>query len=176
MPVFLSLLQTLRTSVRSRVVLQLEVLALRHQLERLPTLVGLEESAPPGTTDRVGGRSHLDSHDGIGEPALGRTTDSRPATETRDRRVSGHRREIYGAPAPASVAEVACLLANHIGQIVAADFFAVPTATYRLLFVVVLLAHDRRRIGTSRSPRILRRRGRPNSCARPFRATRCLDT
>src|SRR2546427_8889060 len=37
-------------------------------------------------------------------------------------------------------------LGNHIGQIVAADFFVVPTATYRLLFVLVLLAHDRRRI------------------------------
>jgi putative transposase len=29
---------------------------------------------------------------------------------------------------------------------VAADFFVVPTATYRLLFVLVFLAHDRRRI------------------------------
>src|SRR6266851_4251012 len=37
-------------------------------------------------------------------------------------------------------------LRNHIGQIVAADVFVVPTATYRLLFVLVLLAHDRRRI------------------------------
>jgi len=37
-------------------------------------------------------------------------------------------------------------LANHVKQIVAADFFVVPTATYRLLFVLVLLAHDRRRI------------------------------
>src|SRR6266487_479957 len=37
-------------------------------------------------------------------------------------------------------------LQNHMSQIVAADFFVVPTATYRLLFVLVLLAHDRRRI------------------------------
>jgi putative transposase len=37
-------------------------------------------------------------------------------------------------------------LANHVGQIVAADFLVVPTATCRLLFVLVLLAHDRRRI------------------------------
>jgi putative transposase len=37
-------------------------------------------------------------------------------------------------------------LTNHIGQIVAADFFVVPTATYRLLFVLVLLAQDRRRV------------------------------
>jgi putative transposase len=37
-------------------------------------------------------------------------------------------------------------LRNHIGHIVAADFFVVPTVTYRLLFVLVLLAHDRRRV------------------------------
>jgi putative transposase len=37
-------------------------------------------------------------------------------------------------------------LRNHIGQIVAADFFVVPTVTYRLLFVLVLLAHGRRRV------------------------------
>jgi putative transposase len=37
-------------------------------------------------------------------------------------------------------------LKNHVGQIVAAEFFVVPTATYRLLFVLVLLAHERRRI------------------------------
>ena len=32
---------------------------------------------------------------------------------------------------------------NHVGQIGAADFFVVPTATYRVLFVLVLLAHER---------------------------------
>ena len=37
-------------------------------------------------------------------------------------------------------------LANHRAQIVAADFFVVPTATCRLLFVLVFLAHDRRRV------------------------------
>src|SRR5713101_1399711 len=37
-------------------------------------------------------------------------------------------------------------LRNHLDQIVAADFFVVPTVPYRLLFVLVLLAHDRRRI------------------------------
>jgi hypothetical protein len=37
-------------------------------------------------------------------------------------------------------------LANHVGQIVAADFFVVPTATCRLLSVLVLLAHARRRV------------------------------
>ena len=37
-------------------------------------------------------------------------------------------------------------LANHRAQLVAADFFVVPTATCRLLFVLVILAHERRRI------------------------------
>jgi putative transposase len=37
-------------------------------------------------------------------------------------------------------------VSNHVGQIVAADFFVVPTVTFRLVFVLVLLAHDRRRI------------------------------
>jgi hypothetical protein len=37
-------------------------------------------------------------------------------------------------------------LTNHVGQIVAADFFVVPTVTFRVVFVLVLLAHGRRRI------------------------------
>jgi putative transposase len=37
-------------------------------------------------------------------------------------------------------------LANHVDQIMAADFFVVPTATGRLLFVLVMLAHQRRRV------------------------------
>ena len=37
-------------------------------------------------------------------------------------------------------------LANHRAQLIAADFFVVPTATCRLVFVLVLLAHERRRV------------------------------
>jgi transposase InsO family protein len=37
-------------------------------------------------------------------------------------------------------------LTNHASQIMAADLFVVPTATFRLLFVLVILAHDRRQI------------------------------
>ena len=37
-------------------------------------------------------------------------------------------------------------LRQHIHQLVAADFVVVPTVTGRLLFVLILLAHDRRRI------------------------------
>src|SRR5215468_8822746 len=37
-------------------------------------------------------------------------------------------------------------LANHLQQVAAADFFVVPNATCRLLFVLVILAHERRRV------------------------------
>ena len=37
-------------------------------------------------------------------------------------------------------------LENHIGELVSVDFLTVPTATFRVLFVLVVLAHDRRRI------------------------------
>jgi len=37
-------------------------------------------------------------------------------------------------------------LANHVAQLASIDFFAVPTATFRVLFVFIVLSHDRRRI------------------------------
>ena len=37
-------------------------------------------------------------------------------------------------------------LTNHASQIMAADLFVVPTVSFRLLFVLIILAHDRRRI------------------------------
>jgi putative transposase len=37
-------------------------------------------------------------------------------------------------------------LANHLSALVSMDFFAVSTLTRRVLFVLVLIAHDRRRI------------------------------
>ncbi len=37
-------------------------------------------------------------------------------------------------------------LQNHAKELIALDFFTVPTATFRVLFVLVILSHDRRRI------------------------------
>ena len=37
-------------------------------------------------------------------------------------------------------------LDNHIGSLVSIDFFTVPTATFRILYVFFVLAHDRRRV------------------------------
>ena len=37
-------------------------------------------------------------------------------------------------------------LENHAKELIALDFFTVPTATFRVLFVLIILSHDRRRI------------------------------
>ena len=37
-------------------------------------------------------------------------------------------------------------LTNHLGSLASIDFFTVPTATFRVLYVFVVLAHDRRRV------------------------------
>lgn len=59
-------------------------------------------------------------------------------------------------------------LANHITQIMAADFFVVPTATCRLLFVLVIVAHERRRIVHVAVTDHPTPPGRRNSSARHF--------
>src|SRR5262245_56044628 len=56
-------------------------------------------------------------------------------------------------------------LTNHASQIKTADVFVVPTVTFRLLFVLVILEHERRQIATSQSPTIRPRRGPLNSFA-----------
>jgi len=36
-------------------------------------------------------------------------------------------------------------LNNHAGEVISLDFLTVPTATFRILFVLVILSHDRRK-------------------------------
>jgi hypothetical protein len=37
-------------------------------------------------------------------------------------------------------------LKNHVGQIAAIDFFTVPTVTFRVLYVFLVLRHERRHV------------------------------
>ena len=37
-------------------------------------------------------------------------------------------------------------LGNHVGSLASIDFFTVPTATFRVLYIFFVLAHDRRRV------------------------------
>ena len=194
MSVLLSFLLTLRASARSRVALELEILALRHQLQVLqrtrPRRLRLAKAdrwlwvvlsrfwtewrtalviVKPETVvawHRQGFRLWWTwkSRRRMGRPTV-------PADVRALIRTMAQANPRWGAPrihgellklgidvCQATVAKYMMrqrqppsqtwrtFLRNHIGQIVAADFFVVPTTTYRLLFVLVLLAHDRRRI------------------------------
>ena len=194
MSVLLSFLLTLRSSARSRVALQLEILALRHQLQVLqrarPRRLRLAKAdrwlwvvlsrvwtewraalviVQPETViawHRRGFRVWWTwkSRHRMGRPAV-------PADVRSLIRTMAQANPLWGAPrihgellklgidvSQATVAKYMrrrreppsqtwqTFLRNHVDQIVAADLFVVPTATYRLLFVLVLLAHDRRRI------------------------------
>jgi putative transposase len=78
---------------------------------------------------------------------VGCAADPRRDPEARRAGLPGDSGEVYGArPATPPSQSWRTFLANHVQQIAAADFFVVPTATYRLLFVLVILAHERRRI------------------------------
>src|SRR5439155_4325520 len=109
-------------------------------------MVELEEPVPHRATDGARQYPDADSHDGASEPALGCPADSWRTVEIGDQRLSGDGRQIHGRRRQPPSQTWRTFLRNHIGQIVTADFFVVPTVTYRLLFVLVLLAHDRRRI------------------------------
>lgn len=64
-------------------------------------------------------------------------------------RRNGSASDCVEAQAPSStaaVAGVAHVLNNHAKEIIALDFFTVPTATFRVLFVLVVLGHARRRL------------------------------
>jgi putative transposase len=192
--VAISLLLTLRSSLRNRAALQLEILALRHQLEVVersrPRRVRLTDAdralwaclsrvwddwrtailiVRPETVlawHRRGVRLFWTwkSRRRKGRPGV-------PADVRQLIRAMADANLLWGAPrihgellklgiavSQATVAKYVprrqrppsqtwrTFLTNHVHQIVAADFFVVPTATCRLLFVLVLLSHDRRRV------------------------------
>jgi hypothetical protein len=65
-------------------------------------------------------------------------------------------------------------LENHVKAMVSVDFFTVPTIRFQVLYVFLVLAHDRRRIVPS--PPIRQPSGPRSNCGRPFRLIRSLDT
>jgi transposase InsO family protein len=194
MSVFVSLLLTVRSSVCSRAALQIEVLALRHQL------CVLQRSRPHRVrltpvdrflwvwlsrawTEWRGAIIIVKPETVIAWHRRGfrlfwtwksRRCTGRPTVPADVRaliRTLSDMNPLWGAPrihgellklgieiSQSSVAKYMVrrryppsqtwrtFLANHITQIVAADFLVVPTATYRLLFVLVILAHERRRV------------------------------
>jgi putative transposase len=192
--VLISLLGTARLSMRSRAVLQLEILALRHQVQVLQrsrrrrvcltqadrllwmwlSRIWTEWRSAvvtfrPETVIAWHGRAFRHCWTWKSRRRLGR-----PAVPPDVRsliRAMSQANPLWGAPrihgellklgidvSQASVAKYVVrhrrppsqswrtFLANHVDQIMTADFFVVPTATGRLLFVLVMLAHYRRRV------------------------------
>jgi putative transposase len=148
MSLLLTLLLTLPTWAHSRAVLQLEILALRRQLQSLQRT--RSRRVRLAKTDRwlwdllsrfwIGWRTALVIvKPETVSPGIDRASGSGGPGKATVAKYMGRRRQ-----PPSQTWRT--FLRNHVGQIVAADFFVVPTATYRLLFVLVLLAHDRRRI------------------------------
>jgi putative transposase len=122
--VLISFLQTARLSLRSRAVLQLEILALRHQLHVLqrsrPARLRLTHAGAP----RIHGELLK----------LGFDVSQ-----------AGVAKYLVRSPRPPSQSW-RTFMTNHVHQIMAADFFVVPTAAGRLLFVLVMLARQRRHV------------------------------
>jgi putative transposase len=187
-----SVLHALRALIRTRAALQLEILALRHQLQVLerarPRRVPLTRAdrlvwvwlsriwhewraaiVKPETVlawHRRGFRLfwRWKSRKRLGRPGV--PPDVRALIRTMSEanplwgapRIHGELLKLGIKVSQATVAKYMArqrrppsqtwrtFLANHVEQLMAADFFVVPTATYRLLFVLVILAHQRRRV------------------------------
>ena len=83
---------------------------------------------------------------------MGRTARPRRTSQAWDRDQPGHCFQVHDPAPEAAVADRADILSeprglqNHFGCLSTVDFFVVPTATFRLLFVFVVLHHERRRI------------------------------
>ena len=189
-----TLFSTIKFAASSRVSLQLEVLALRHQLAVYQRTSGRPHLKPadrilwawlakrwdgwrealvfvkPATVlawQRRRFRDHWTRLSRKGKPGRPRI-----AKDVRDliRRMSTAN-PTWGAPrihgelqklgiivSPATVSKYMVrrrsppsqtwrtFLDNHVGELVSVDFFTVPTATFEVLFVFLVLAHDRRRV------------------------------
>jgi putative transposase len=63
-----------------------------------------------------------------------------------DRPLGTNRLSVNAKKKEASVAAWRAFLDNHVGELASIDFLTVPTATFLVLFVLIILGHDRRRI------------------------------
>jgi transposase InsO family protein len=191
--VLLALLASLRAGFRSRTALQLEVLALRHQLavyQRCPTRPRTSVAdrllwawlsrtwagwrdvlvfVRPSTVIAWQRRRFRDHWARLSRARPGRPAVAKVVQELIRRMSSAN----PGWGSPRIVGELAKLgirvakstvekymvrpkkppsptwrafLDNHVKDLVSVDFFVVPTVTFRVLFVFIVLAHARRRI------------------------------
>ena len=85
---------------------------------------------------------------------LGRAPDPRRTPQARPERLRADRIAAHAPRRRPPSQTWRTFLQNHVGTLVAVDFFTVPTITCRLFFVLVVLAHDIGASCTSTSPSI----------------------
>src|SRR6184192_3929358 len=103
---------------------------------------------PPARKARsCGEHSRSNSAHAPSQPLVGCTPRSRRTAQVGDCGGAIHGAQIY-LPRPRKPPSQTwrTFLTNHLVQTAAIDFFTVPTATFRVLFVLVVLSHERRRV------------------------------
>ncbi len=113
---------------------------------RIPTVLDLEEPSSAGPASRSARGSRPDPQNEPGEPDLGRP------------RIHGELLKLGIDIGETSVGKYLVrrrrppsqtwrtFLDNHVSSLVSVDFFTVPTIQFQVLYVFLVLAHDRRRI------------------------------
>src|SRR5207253_2950722 len=105
--------------------------------------VGAGESRAAAATRRVESASATAAADGEGPDLLDRGVET--LEELAEFLAGGAARD-RGAVAPPGRQAWRTFLKNHAPDLIALDFFTVPTATFRVLFVLIVLTHSRRRL------------------------------
>lgn len=113
---------------------------------RLSPVLDVEEPTSHGAAGRATRCPRVDSRDVHGEPTLGRTTDPRRAPEIGNLSESVDRCQIHATLATASVADMADLPHQSCHPDHGRRSVRRADDPFRLLFVLVIFAHDRRRI------------------------------
>src|SRR2546426_3889848 len=141
-PLLLRLLRLLPLLCGAHRHVALENLTLRHQLAATarPRRVGRSCASSAETP------SSCRHTDGCGQSVVGRPENSRGTSPAGVRRLRAHRLSAHTEAAPPPSQTWRTFLANHVCDLVSLDFFTVPTARLRILFVLVVLARHRRRV------------------------------
>jgi hypothetical protein len=109
-------------------------------------LAALEPAGIPWSASPCQGGASSDSGYVAGQSDVGLATDCRRTPEARYRGDKINRGKVSHAPQATTVPYVEDLSEKSHADLVALDFFVIPTVTFRVLFVLAILAHDRRRI------------------------------
>jgi hypothetical protein len=114
---------------------------------RLHELLGMEVTAAGRPASNRPGGSGVHSTDEPSESTLGQRA-SHPwrIAQAGHRGVAGDCGEVRAASTWSALTHWRAFLRNHVAELASIDFFTVPTATFRVLFVFVVLSHERRRI------------------------------